>query len=182
MTAHRLVDHLAYADAQRLCGRDALWELFDGDRERLNIAHECLDRHPRDRVAIRIAHADGRIESHGFGEVSNLASRTANWLAGRGIGAGERVAIMLEPSLAFYATLFGVMKAGAVAVPLFTAFGPDGLAASWRTTGSSLSSPRRTPSSLRRPRHVTWRSSSTPPGPPGPCRRRCVTGTGRWSR
>ena len=22
-----------------------LWELFDGDRERLNIAHECIDRH-----------------------------------------------------------------------------------------------------------------------------------------
>lgn len=138
MAADRLVDHLAYADAQRLCSRDALWELFDGDRERLNIAHECLDRHPRDRVAIRIAHGDGRIESHSFGEVSDLASRTANWLAGRGIGAGERVAIMLDPSLAFYAALFGVMKAGAVAVPLFTAFGPDGLAARLSDCSASL--------------------------------------------
>ena len=34
---------------------------------------------------------------------------------------------MLEPSLAFYAALFGAIKAGAIAVPLFTLFGPDGL-------------------------------------------------------
>jgi acetyl-CoA synthetase len=43
------------------------------------------------------------------------------------VAPGDRVAIMLEPSLAFYATLFGAMKAGAVAVPLFTLFGPEGL-------------------------------------------------------
>jgi acetyl-CoA synthetase len=33
----------------------------------------------------------------------------------------------LEPSLAFYAALFGAMKLGAIAVPLFTLFGPDGV-------------------------------------------------------
>src|SRR5690606_479326 len=32
-----------------------------------------------------------------------------------------------EPSRAFYTTLFGVMKTGAIAVPLFTLFGPDGI-------------------------------------------------------
>jgi len=37
------------------------------------------------------------------------------------------VAIMLEPSLAFYAGLFGAIKRGAIAVPLFTLFGPDGV-------------------------------------------------------
>ena len=34
---------------------------------------------------------------------------------------------MLEPSLAFYAALFGTMKHGAIAVPLFTLFGSDGV-------------------------------------------------------
>src|SRR5206468_4734474 len=37
------------------------------------------------------------------------------------------VAIMLEPSLAFYAALFGAIKRGAIAVPLFTLFGPEGM-------------------------------------------------------
>lgn len=40
---------------------------------------------------------------------------------------GDRVAIMLEPSLAFYAAMFGSIKHGAVAVPLFTLFGVDGV-------------------------------------------------------
>ena len=53
--------------------------------------------------------------------------RFANWLVANGIGKGDRVAIMLEPSLAFYAALFGTMKCGAIAVPLFTLFGPDGV-------------------------------------------------------
>ena len=44
-----------------------------------------------------------------------------------GARPGDRVAIMLEPSLPYYAALFGAMKQGAVAVPLFTLFGPDGV-------------------------------------------------------
>ena len=34
---------------------------------------------------------------------------------------------MLEPSRAFYIAMFGAMKYGAIAVPLFTLFGPDGI-------------------------------------------------------
>ena len=40
-----LTAYTSYADAQAHCRRARLWELFDGDRERLNIAHECIDRH-----------------------------------------------------------------------------------------------------------------------------------------
>ncbi|MEX2221130.1 MAG: acyl-CoA synthetase [Candidatus Rokuibacteriota bacterium] len=122
-----LTDHVTYADAQRLCSPARLWELFDGDRERLNIGHECIDRHPADRVAVRIAHADGRDEAFTFGQLAAWSSRFAHYLADRGIGPGDRVGIMLEPSLPFYAGLFGAVKRGAIAVPLFTLFGPDGL-------------------------------------------------------
>ena len=125
----RLTDYVSYADAHRHFSKAALWDLFDGNRECLNIAHECVDRHPRSRVAIRIAHDDGRSELMTFGALSDLSGQFAAWLAGRGVSRGDPVAIMLEPSPLFYAALFGTMKAGAVAVPLFTAFGPDGLAA-----------------------------------------------------
>jgi len=123
----RLTDYTSYADAQAHFSKEALWALFDGDRRQLNIACECLDRHPREQIAVRIAHADGGSEAHGFGALADGAGRFANYLRGRGIGPGERVAIMLEPSYAFYVALFGAMKAGCVAVPLFTLFGPDGL-------------------------------------------------------
>jgi len=124
-----LTEYTSYADAQRHFASARLWDLFDGDRERLNIAHECIDRHavqPR-RIAIRIAHADGRDEPISFRTIADASARCAHWLAEQGIAPGDRVAIMLEPSLAFYASLFGAMKLGAIAVPLFTLFGPDGV-------------------------------------------------------
>lgn len=125
----RLTDFTSYADAQRHFRPEGLWELFDGDRNHLNIAHECVDRFAADpaRVAIRIAFADGGDEAITFRDLSASSARFAHYLTELGIGRGERVAIMLEPSLAFYAALFGAMKAGAVAVPLFTLFGPDGV-------------------------------------------------------
>ncbi|MBM86133.1 MAG: acetate--CoA ligase [Rhodospirillaceae bacterium] len=125
----KLTDFISHADAQAHFSKEALWDLFDGVSENLNIAHECLDRHPRGRCAVRIVQFDGPVVSHSFGEISDWSGRFANWLIGRGVAKGDRVAIMLEPSLAFYAALFGTMKAGAVAVPLFTAFGVDGLTA-----------------------------------------------------
>ena len=124
----RLTDYTAYADAHRHFQSAALWSLFDGGRESLNIAVECLDRHAGSgRVAVRVAHADGRDEMLGFRDLSEWSARVAHWLAARGVAPGDRVAIMLEPSLAFYAALFGAIKRGAIAVPLFTLFGPDGI-------------------------------------------------------
>ena len=125
----KLTEYSTYADAQRHFSTDKLWELLDGSRERLNLAHECIDRHATsaDRVAVRIAHADGHDEHITFTALKVLSARVAHFLRSRGVGPGDRVAIMLEPSLAFYAGLFGAIKAGAIAVPLFTLFGPDGL-------------------------------------------------------
>jgi acetyl-CoA synthetase len=123
-----LIDYSSYEDAHRHCTPAALWALFDGNRDALNIAHECVDRHaPTGRLAVRVAHADGRDEDVSFRQLSEWSSRFAHWLAARGIAPGDRVAIMLDPSLAFYAGLFGAIKRGAIAVPLFTLFGPDGL-------------------------------------------------------
>ena len=124
----RLTDYTTYADAHRHFSSAALWSLFGGGRESLNIAVECVDRHADSgRVAVRVAHADGRDEILGFRDLSEWSSRFAHWLAARGVAPGDRVAIMLEPSLAFYAALFGAIKRGAIAVPLFTLFGPDGI-------------------------------------------------------
>jgi acetyl-CoA synthetase len=126
----KLTEYTTYADAQRHVSSAALWELFDGDRASLNIAHECVDRWARadgERIAVRVAHADGRDETITFRELAEWSARMAHWLEQRGVERGERVAIMLEPSLAFYAALFGAIKRGAIAVPLFTLFGPDGV-------------------------------------------------------
>ena len=124
----RLTEFTSYEDAQTHYSKEGLWELFDGTRERFNIAHECIDRHvDGENVALRIAHADGADEVVSFAEVSRRSSQIAHFLISKGISKGDRVAVMIEPSLPFYCVLFGVIKAGAVAVPMFSLFGPDGI-------------------------------------------------------
>ena len=124
----RLLESTDYPAAVRAFEWRALWELVDGTPERLNLAHECIDRHPPEAVALRIQKADGGRETHTFGALAAWSSRFAHWLEAQGVARGERVAIMLEPSLAFYGALFGAVRRGAIAVPLFTLFGPDALA------------------------------------------------------
>ena len=124
----RLTDFTSFEDAQAHYSKERLWELFDGDHERFNIAHECIDRHADgDAVALRVAHAGGADEIITFREVSEHSSRIAHHLVSTGIAKGDRVAVMIEPSLAFYCAIFGIIKAGAVAVPMFSLFGPDGI-------------------------------------------------------
>ncbi len=123
-----LTAYTTYADAQAHFSPAKLWELFDGDRATLNIAHECIDRHVEgERPAVIVINADGGEETLSYRRICEDSARFAHWLRALGVTPGDRVAVMLEPSRAFYMAVFGAMKAGAVAVPLFTLFGPDGV-------------------------------------------------------
>ncbi len=124
----KLTEYTSYADALQYFSSEKLWELFDGDRERINIAHECVDRYANsDETALIVVRIDGPEEIISYKELSEKSSQVAHYLQERQIKPGDRVAVMLEPSFAFYACLYGIMKMGAIAVPLFTLFGPDGL-------------------------------------------------------
>lgn len=125
----KLTQYTRYADALTHANSAALWDLFDGDRQQLNIAHECINRHAdgTGRPALRIAHADGADEILTFDGLAQGSARLAHWLENQGIEPGDRIAFMLEPSCTFYISLFGAMLMGAVSVPLFTLFGRDGL-------------------------------------------------------
>ncbi len=124
-----LTHYTGYGDAQAHASSAALWELFDGDREQFNIAHECITRHAdgSGRAAVRIAHSAGHDETLSFDTISAGAAQFAHWLDAQGINKGDRIAFMLDPSLPFYVCLFGAMQTGAISVPMFTLFGPDAL-------------------------------------------------------
>ena len=78
----KLTEYTRYADAQKFADSRALWELFDGNSEYLNIAHECIGRHAdgSGRIAVRIAHADGSDEILSFDEIAAGSARFAHWL------------------------------------------------------------------------------------------------------
>jgi len=122
-----ILDVRRYPEAVQTFRWSALWDLFDGDAERLNLAYECVDRWGGRGTALRLKCADGRTEAWSFQDLAAWSSRFANLLETESIAKGDRVAVMLDPSLAFYGAVFGAVKRGAVAVPLFTLLGPDGV-------------------------------------------------------
>ena len=60
-----------------------------------------------------------------FGQLSEDSRRFAGALSAAGVGAGDRVAVLLPKSAELLVALVGIWRLGAVNVPLFTAFGPD---------------------------------------------------------
>ena len=82
----RLTEFVSYADAQQQFSGEKLWELFDGNRDAFNIAHECVDRHAATgRDALIVANAAGGDEVITYAELSADSGRFANWLAERGV-------------------------------------------------------------------------------------------------
>ncbi len=96
---------------------------------RLNIGAAVCDRHAdgTGRVALLFEDATGRVERYSFDDLARLSNRLANVLAGIGVGRGDRVAILLPQRPETAIAHVAAYKVGAVAVPLFTQFGPDAL-------------------------------------------------------
>lgn len=121
------LEYKTFKEAQKTFKWSERWEVFDGGRENLNIAYECVDRHPKKDIAIRPKNSDRSREIYTFGELSRLTCQFANMLERRGVKSGDRVAIMLNPSLEYYVSFYGTLKRGAVAVPCYALLGSDGV-------------------------------------------------------
>jgi acetyl-CoA synthetase len=133
-----ITDYKTYEEAKAKFRWEQAWEVFDGNREHFNIAHECIDRHPPGDIAIRIKFADRHVEEYTFGQLSILTSKFSYALEKLGIAPDDRVAVMLDPSREFYTALFGTLKRGAIVVPCFTLFGPDALEYRLKDSGASV--------------------------------------------
>lgn len=62
-----------------------------------------------------------------YSEINNTANSIAGWLSDQGIKNGDRVALLFENSLEYVVAYYGILKSGAVAVPLSTDLKPDSL-------------------------------------------------------
>ncbi len=95
----------------------------------LNLAYEAIDRHAashkRDKVAMYWEGANGEEEQYTFAQFKELTDRFANVLKKLGVEKGDRVFIFMGRVPELYVAFFGILKAGAIAGPLFSAFGPD---------------------------------------------------------
>ncbi len=120
-----IMDYKTYDEAREKFSWDQVWDLFDGSSESFNIAHECIDRHRGKGTAIRLKFDDGHTETYTFDQISKWSSQFAHALKDLGIGRGDRVAVMMDPSREFYVSVFGTWKVGGQVVPCFPLFAPE---------------------------------------------------------
>ena len=101
------------------------WEL----PERFNIGAAVCDRHADGgcRLALVYEAPDGTVQRFSYDDLKRLSNRCANVLAAMGIGPGDRVGVLLPQRPETAIAHIAIYKLGAVALPLFTQFGPDAL-------------------------------------------------------
>jgi acetyl-CoA synthetase len=94
-----------------------------------NIAMAACDRHAdgTGRLALVYEDAAGQVSRYSFDDLARLSSRLANVLASLGVVRGDRVGILLPQRPETVLAHLAVYRMGAIAVPLFTQFGPDAL-------------------------------------------------------
>jgi acetyl-CoA synthetase len=111
-------------------------EWFAGGK--LNIAWNCLDRHPAGAVACVWEGEGGASRTVTFGQLRSDANRLANALRGRGLVQGDRVALAMPMAPVILTILYGCLKAGLVVVPIFSGFGPDAISARLEDSGARV--------------------------------------------
>jgi acetyl-CoA synthetase len=101
------------------------WEL----PERFNIGVAACDRHAdgSGRPALVYEAPDGEVQRFSYDDLKRLSNRCANALAAMGVGPGDRVGVLLPQRPETVIAHIAIYKLGAVALPLFTQFGPDAL-------------------------------------------------------
>ncbi len=101
------------------------------DGEVLNIGAMCSDRicarGGADKVALVWEGFGGAEASYTFEDLRVHSNAVAAFLSLRDVGPGDRVCIFMDKIPALYFSFLGILKLGAVAQPLFSAFGDESL-------------------------------------------------------
>jgi acetyl-CoA synthetase len=102
------------------------WPRFAGN---FNWAVDWFDVIARDndRTALWVVEEDGREQQLSFESMRHRSDQAAAWLAGQGVGRGDRVLLMLGNQIELWEVMLAVIKLGAVIIPTTTALGPDDL-------------------------------------------------------
>jgi acyl-CoA synthetase (AMP-forming)/AMP-acid ligase II len=91
-----------------------------------------------DKVAAIFERRDGRVERATYAELNHRSNRIANALADRGVGRGDRVAVLGRNSLEYVAIYFALAKLGAIMVPVNFWYRPAEVQYTLDQSGSSL--------------------------------------------
>ena len=96
--------------------------------EQFNIAEAICDRHVgQRRIALIHEEVNGRVSELSFEDLQDRSKRLANALEAHGVARGDRVGILLPQCPEVAIAHLACYRIGAIALPLFTLFGPEAL-------------------------------------------------------
>ncbi|HUD19096.1 MAG TPA: acetate--CoA ligase [Patescibacteria group bacterium] len=107
------------------------WDAIKGeltyfDDGGVNLAYNAIDRHVgtpiEGKMALLWEGDNGATAHYTFGEMARLSNQYANFLTGLGVVKGDRVFMFLPRIPVLYAAFLGILKTGAIAGSLFSAF------------------------------------------------------------
>ncbi len=103
-----------------------------------NIGVDCCDKWARQRYRLALVYENekGATEKYTFWDLQELSNRLANALKAHGIQPGDRVGILLPQCPETALSHLALYKLGAIAIPLFTLFGPEALAYRLENSGA----------------------------------------------
>lgn len=104
-------------------------EYKDGDV--INIGWYCSDRICKkgkaDKLALIWESSKGEEKRYTFNDLRLITNTIANYLKNLGVNQGDRVCLFMDKIPELYMGFLGVLKLGAIAQPLFSAFGSESL-------------------------------------------------------
>jgi acetyl-CoA synthetase len=98
---------------------------------KLNAAYIAVDKHlatpAKDKIALIWEGAQGERKTYTYNDLSHLSNRFGNFFKKKGVARGDRVFIFLPRVPDLYIAFLGILKIGAIAGTLFSAFGEQAL-------------------------------------------------------
>jgi acetyl-CoA synthetase len=108
------------APSEALRGRLGDFDYFPGAKT--NVSAVCLDRWPRDWVALHYEREDGLMERFTFGELTDAVARFASALRGLGVEKGDRVAVYASNVPESFIAIHACYRIGAIYSVIFAGF------------------------------------------------------------
>ena len=98
---------------------------------RMNVTHNALDRYAGTPTwaqdAVRYEREEGGTEALTYAELARRVGHVASALRNRGIAPGDAVGLLMPMTPEIVVALLGIVRVGAVALPLFSGYGAEAI-------------------------------------------------------